>query len=211
MEPSLSPEAPGPLSDAEVDALFGLADVGVRAALAGDPSPSIVEATLVPALREPCGVFVTLEVAGELNGCIGTVQPVEPLGVAVARLAWSAALADPRLPPLTAADYPSLEIKLSAIGPLEPLPAASEAEVVGGLRPGVDGLVIRRGADHATFLPAVWPKLPDPLAFVRHLEAKMGLRPGRWPSGMQAWRYTATEYRRRAVDIVRPTGLSFAR
>lgn len=201
MGPSPSPKTYAPLGEAELDALFALADLGVRGELEGRPAPTIAVASLVPALREPQGVFVTLEVAGELNGCIGTVEPVEPLGVAVSRLAWAAAFADPRLPPLTAVDYPSLEIKLSLIDPLQPVPATSEAEVVAALRPGVDGLVIRRGTTPAVFLPAVWQKLADPLVFLRHLEAKAGLRPSRWPAGMRAWRYTATEHRRRAADI----------
>ena len=193
MEPSLSPE--------DLDALFGLADLGVRAGLAGRPAPKVDAATLAPALGEPVGAFVTLEVAGELNGCIGSIVPAEPLGAAVPRLAWAAAFEDPRLPPLTVADYPALEIKLSLIGPLVPVPAGSEAELAANLRPGVDGVLIRHRAGNATFLPAVWDKLPDHLTFLRHLEAKAGLRPGRWPDGMQAWRYTSTEHRRKAVDI----------
>ncbi len=204
MELSPSPETYAPLGEAEVDALLALADLGVRAGLSGHPVPTIELDTLVPSLREPRGLFVTLEVAGELNGCVGTIEPVEPLGVVVARLAWEAAFADPRLPPLTAADYPSLEIKLSVIGPLQSLPATSEAELVAALRPGADGLVIRRGTTRAVFLPAVWQKLPDPLVFLRDLEAKAGLPPGDWPTGMRAWRYTATEYRRRAVDLREP-------
>ena len=201
MGPSPSPETGAPLAEAELDALFALADLGVRAGLGGNPAPTIDVASFVPALREPRGVFVTLEVAGELNGCIGTVEAVEPLGPAVARLAWAAAFADPRLPQLTDGDYQSLDFKLSLIGPLQFLPATSEAAVVATLRPGVDGLVIRPGTTQAVFLPAVWQKLADPLDFLRHLEAKAGLRPGQWPAGMRAWRYTATEYRRRSVDV----------
>ena len=195
MEPSLSPE--------ELDALFALAGIGVRAGLAGHPAPGVDAATLASALREPAGVFVTLEVAGELNGCIGSVVPEAPLGAAVPRLAWAAAFDDPRLPPLTAAEYPSLEIKLSLMSPLEPVPAETEAELVAHVRPGVDGLLIRSGAANATFLPAVWQKVPDALSFLRHLQTKAGLRPDQWPRGMQAWRYTTTEYRRKAVDIDR--------
>ena len=195
MEPSLSPE--------ELDALFALADLGVRAGLARNPAPRVDAATLAPALREPGGVFVTLEVAGDLNGCIGSVVPEVPLGAAVPRLAWAAAFDDPRLPPLTAADYSSLEIKLSLISPLEPVPANTEAGLAAHLRPGVDGVLIRSGAANATYLPAVWQKVPDALSFLRHLEAKAGLRPGLWPGGMQAWRYTTREYRRKAVDIDR--------
>ena len=195
MGPSLSPD--------DLDALFGLADLGVRTGLAGRPAPTVDPSTLVPALREPAGVFVTLEVAGELNGCIGTVEPVEPLGVAVPRLAWAAAFADPRLPPLTAADYPSLDIKLSLMSPLIPIPAATEEEVIAILRPGVDGLLIRHGAANATFLPAVWDKLPDAVTFLRQLLVKAGLRPGHWPRDVRAWRYTTTEHRRKAVEIDR--------
>lgn len=195
--------APSPWSDTDLDALFALADLGVRAGLHGHRPPEADLASLAPALREPRGVFVTLEVDGELNGCIGTIEPDEPLGVAVPRLAWAAAFADPRLPQLSAADYPSLEIKLSLLSPLEPLPAGSEAELVAALRPGIDGVVIRGRGTQATFLPAVWPKLGDPLTFVRHLEDKAGLRPGHWPAGMQAWRYTAEERHRRAADISR--------
>ena len=193
MEPSLSPE--------DLDALFGLADLGVRAGLAGDRAPKVHPESLPVALRQPRGVFVTLEVEGELNGCIGAVVPVEPLGPAVAELAWRAAFADPRLPPLTPDDYALLEIKLSLIGPLEPVPAGSEEELGANLRPGVDGVLIRWGAANATFLPGVWAKLPEPVTFLRHLEAKAGLRPGQWPRGMEAWRYETAEYRRRAVEI----------
>ncbi|HTJ75592.1 MAG TPA: AmmeMemoRadiSam system protein A [Acidimicrobiales bacterium] len=193
MEPSLSPD--------EINALFALADLGVRAGLAGRPAPAVDAAVLAPALRQSVGVFVTLEVAGELNGCIGTIEADEPLGAAVPRLAWAAAFADPRLPALTPEQYRALEIKLSILTPLTPVPAASEEEVVAALRPGVDGLLIRSGADNATFLPAVWAKVPDPQAFLRRLEAKAGLRPGTWPAGMRAWRYQASEHRRRAVDI----------
>jgi uncharacterized protein len=201
MEPSLSPEAVSSLGEADVDTLFALADLGVRAGLAGKPAPTVDRELLAPALRQPAAVFVTLEVAGELNGCIGTIEPDEPLGAAVPRLAWAAAFDDPRLPALTRDEYEALEIKLSILTPMTPLPATTEEEVVAALRPGVDGLLIRKGAANATFLPAVWQKLPDPVTFVRHLEAKAGLLPGRWLPGTRAWRYTSTEYRRRAVDI----------
>ncbi|HVL05636.1 MAG TPA: AmmeMemoRadiSam system protein A [Acidimicrobiales bacterium] len=195
MEPSLSPE--------DVDVLFELADFGVREGLAGRPAPVVDPAMLEAPLRRHLGVFVTLEVAGELNGCIGTVEAVQEVGPAVPRLAWAAAFSDFRLPALTAADYPDLGYKLSLMTPLEGIPSGSEEEVLRALRPGVDGLVIRHGQATGTFLPAVWAKVPEPLEFLRHLETKAGLRPGHWPAGMRAWRYQADEHRRRAVDIPR--------
>lgn len=195
MEPSLSPD--------DIDVLFSLADFGVREGLAGRPAPVVDAAALDEPLRQHRGVFVTLEVAGELNGCIGTVEAVQAVGVAVPRLAWAAAFDDVRLPALAAGDYPDLEYKLSLMTPLEEIAAGSEQEVLVALRPGVDGLVIRHGSATGTFLPAVWAKVPHPVEFLRHLERKAGLRPGRWPAGMRAWRYQADEHRRRAVDIPR--------
>jgi len=196
MAPSLSPD--------DVDALFGLADLGVRAGLAGEGVPRVDREGLRPALRAPLGVLVTLEVGGALNGCIGSVVPADPLGLAVPSLAWRAAFADPRLPPLAAEEYPALEIKLSLVGPLVPMAAGSEGELLAELRPGVDGLLVRWGTANATFLPAVWHKLRhDPTTFLRHLWAKAGLPPGHWPPGMEAWRYETVDHRRRAVDIPR--------
>jgi AmmeMemoRadiSam system protein A len=189
------------VSPEDVDALFALADLGVRAGLAGQPAPQVDPEILLPALRQPQGAFVTIEVDGELNGCIGSIVAAEPLGVAVPQLAWKAAFADPRLPPLTPAEHPSTEIKISVLTPLEPVAAGSEAELLANLEVGTDGVLIRSGAANATFLPAMWDKLPDPLSFLRHLEAKAGLRPGHWPSDMEAWRYRSTDYRRRTVDI----------
>jgi len=192
------------LSPEDVDALFALADLGVRAGFAGHPAPTVDAQALRPALLELRGSFVTIEVDGELNGCIGSIVAVEPLGVAVPQLAWGAAFADPRLPALTPAEYPSAEIKVSVLTPLEPVPASSEAELLANLEVGTDGVLIRSGAANATFLPAMWAKLPDPLKFLRHLEAKAGLRPGHWPHPMEAWRYRSTDYRRRAFDISNP-------
>lgn len=195
MEPSLSPE--------DIDALFALADLGVRAGLGGRPAPQVDPHTARPALRAPQGAFVTIEVDGELNGCIGSIVGVDPLGVAVPLLAWKAAFADPRLPALRPAEYPSAEIKISVLSPLQPVPAGSEAELLSNLEVGTAGVLIRSGAANATFLPAMWGKLPDPRTFLRHLATKAGFRPGHWPSDVEAWRYQSTDYRRRTVDIDR--------
>lgn len=210
MEPSLSTEprdsaapteaCPG-LPDADLELLFALADRAIRAGLAGQQVPEIDVEGLPPALRQPLGIFVTLEVRGQLNGCIGALETDEAVGVAAARCAWEAAFADPRLPRLSIDDYPHLDIKVSILSPLTPIAANSEAEVLAHLRPGVDGLVIAHGRHRATFLPAVWAHLRDPLDFLRHLEQKAGLAPGRWPTGMRAWGYTSVEHRKAAADI----------
>lgn len=191
---------PPALDPAAADTLLRLGDAAVRAGLDGHPPPGVDTAELPAALTRPAGAFVTLLVDDELNGCIGTLEP-EPLGPAVARLAWDSAFADPRLPRLRWEDYEELTLKVSVLSELEPLDAASEEELLAGLRPGTDGLLLSAGGRRATFLPAVWEPLPDPVDFVRHLQAKAGLAPGVWQRGTQAWRYTAEEIGRRVRDL----------
>jgi AmmeMemoRadiSam system protein A len=178
-------------------ALIDLARRSIQAGLAGQTArvPDDAELEALPAaVRARRGVFVTVKVRGELNGCIGSLDARDPLAVAVPALAWDSAFADPRLPALTPADEDGLEIELSVLSPLEKMATVSEAELVAAVRPGVDGLVIGAGTRRATFLPAVWEALPEPLDFVRHLEAKARIRPGHWPEGMEAFRYTAQEF-----------------
>jgi AmmeMemoRadiSam system protein A len=174
--------------------LIDLALASVRRGLDGDGPTHVDTATLPPELNEQRGVFVTLLVDGELNGCVGTLFPTEPLGAAVARLAWDAAFADPRLPRLRWSDYERLSVKVSLLSPLQPLPPLTFEQLVESLQPGVDGLFIRIEGRQATFLPAVWEKLPDARAFVQQLQLKAGIPVGYWPSNAEAFTYTTREF-----------------
>jgi uncharacterized protein len=178
------------LDDSSRADLVGVAAAAIRCGLMGLPPDAAAWRDLPPALQQPAPVFVTVTVDGSLNGCIGSLRP-EPLAAAVSRLAWEAAFADPRLPALDRSQYARADVKISLLSEPEALDVASEDELVAALRPGVDGVIIASGARRATFLPAVWETLPDPVAFVRQLERKAGLRG--WPRGTQAWRYTSVE------------------
>ncbi len=150
-----------------------------------------------PPLRRPGAAFVTLELDGRLRGCIGTLAAVEPLVVTVADRARAAALHDPRFPPVEIAEVPRLDVAVSVLSPMEPLPVRGWDELRAAVRPGVDGLLIEAGHHAATFLPSVWEQLPDATRFLDHLWLKAGLTPRSWPPGMAVWRYTA-QYARRS-------------
>ena len=180
----------------DVDVLFDLATRSIDAGLAGRSAPRVETDELPHALRAPRGVFVTVDVDHQLNGCIGAIEPDEPLGAAVARLAWESAFADPRLPPLRADQRDRVTVQLSLLTEPQPIDATSEQRVIDQLRPGVDGLVLAAGARRATYLPSVWKALPDARSFVRELERKAGLRAGEWPPRMQAATYQSESYER---------------
>jgi AmmeMemoRadiSam system protein A len=132
--------------------------------------------------------FVTLRMQGRLRGCVGGLEAKYPLVVDVHRHAYAAAFSDPRFTPLTAAEYPRLDIHISVLSPHSPLPFEDEAELIAQLRPEIDGLIIALGDRRATFLPAVWESLSDPETFVAQLKQKARIPAEvRW---YQAWRYT---------------------
>ena len=149
-------------------------------------------------LRRPVGAFVTLNVHGQLNGCIGSIETDEAVGVSVARHAWSAAFADPRLPQLRRVDYDHLDIEISLLSPLAPIVARSRHALLEALQPGIDGLLIGAGSRRAVFLPSVWEQLPSPETFLTHLFHKAGLDPASWPDDLRAFGFTAEKFGRRA-------------
>jgi AmmeMemoRadiSam system protein A len=136
---------------------------------------------------------VTLERDHALRGCIGSLEPSRPLYRDVVRNA-ARAMTDPRMPPVTADEWPELSVSVSVLGPAEPMPARGLADLPRYLRPGIDGLILTAGRHQATFLPAVWDKLPDPADFVAALLAKGGWAPDRIPLEIRAHRYTVAEF-----------------
>jgi AmmeMemoRadiSam system protein A len=170
-------------------ALVALAVEAIAARLSGrHPRPGVPE---FPRLLALGASFVTLERAGRLRGCIGTVQARRPLYLDVLRNARQA-MTDPRLPPVTEADWPRLDVKVSVLSTPAPLPARTPTELAGRLRPGIDGIVLADGQRRATFLPSVWGKLPDPVDFLDALLAKGGWTG--WPDEVTAFRYTSAEF-----------------
>jgi AmmeMemoRadiSam system protein A len=196
MAPSLSADTQVGPGEAEV--LLDIAEDAIVDGLHDRPPAAPPVSALPRSLQEPRGIFVTLTVGGKLNGCIGTITGTEPLGHGVARHAWSAAFADPRLPSLRRDDYERLRIELSLLSPLSPVSAASRVDLLATLRPGLEGLVIAAGARQAVFLPSVWEQLPDPDDFLDHLQAKAGMPPRWWPPGMRGYRFTAQKFARAA-------------
>ena len=140
-------------------------------------------------MHESGACFVTLTQAGELRGCIGTIDPHRPLGEDVRANARAAALRDPRFAPLTAQELDQTRIEVSVLTPREELAFTSQADALRQLRPGTDGIVLEFGAHRGTFLPQVWDQLPTPDQFMAALLRKAGLPQGFWAPGVRLFRY----------------------
>jgi len=199
MARSPSPDAAGERPPAgHIDQLLDIAERSIVDGL-GNLRPTVPTLDELPGeLRRPVGAFVTLNVHGRLNGCIGSIETDEAVGVSVARHAWSAAFSDPRLPALRWVDYDHLDIEISLLSPLAPIVASSRDALLDVLEPGVDGLLIAAGSRRAVFLPSVWEQLPSPETFLVHLFHKAGLDPATWPDDLRAFGFTAEKFGRRA-------------
>jgi AmmeMemoRadiSam system protein A len=173
--------------------LRALARASIEHGLACGRPLEVDPAAYPPPLREVAASFVTLEANGTLRGCVGSVEAHRALVVDVAENAFGAAFRDPRFPPLARSELSGLALSVSLLSPLERLAVGSEAQLLAVLRPGVDGLVLRAGAQRATFLPAVWEDLPEPRRFLAALLRKAELPDDAWPSGAEVWRYTVRD------------------
>jgi AmmeMemoRadiSam system protein A len=177
--------------------LLALARGAIAAELEPDsPAPAPEPPDPLPGwLASPGASFVTLQLDGELRGCIGSLQPHRPLHEDVAHNARAAAFGDPRFGPLSDEEYPRVKLEVSVLSPLTPMPVADEADACARLRPGIDGLVLERGSRRATFLPQVWEELPKPEDFLRHLKLKGGWPGEYWSSDMKLFRYSVYKFR----------------
>lgn len=138
-------------------------------------------------LREIRATFVTLKIANQLRGCIGTTEAIAPLVVSVSDNAFASAFRDPRFQPLTHDEFNLVHIGISILTPNTPVAFTCEYDLFAQLRPGVDGLIIEKNNYRATFLPSVWEQLPNPEDFLRQLKLKAGMHLDQSPE--RAWVY----------------------
>jgi AmmeMemoRadiSam system protein A len=181
-------EAVGTGSGSYLDAAQRIALLGIaRRAVEG-----FVGSGTIPAeegargkLATPGAAFVTLTKNGRLRGCIGFTEAVAPLFKVVQECAVAAATEDPRFPPVTRKELPSLRIGISVLTPLFPI-RPEEVEV------GRHGLMVSQGRMRGLLLPQVpvewgW----DREAFLDQTCLKAGLPPSAWRHGATLEAFTA--------------------
>jgi AmmeMemoRadiSam system protein A len=185
------------LNREEQETLLTLAREAVTCAAHGDQAPEVDLSTLPQPLRETGASFVTLlGPSGELRGCIGTVEAFKPLAHDVQHNAVGSAQRDPRFYPVRPDELDGLEIELSILTPPQQIDFDDHEELLTKIRPGVDGLIIRKGWHRATLLPSVWEKIPDPLQFMSTLCLKAGLQSDEWREpGLDVYVYQAAKIR----------------
>lgn len=179
----------------------------IRSALRGNadpvgPAPDAAADAATPAppadpvFAQPAGCFVTLHRLDthELRGCVGRLDAVDPLLLAVRRAAASV-LHDPRFASnrVTIAELLRLEIEISVLSALQPTATPLDFDLLN------DGIYLTWGERAGCFLPQVaretgWDK---PRLLARLCVEKMGLPP-------DTWQDPAAELYRFTTEVVGP-------
>lgn len=130
--------------------------------------------------RKSGACFVTLKTGDKLRGCIGNVEPFEPLYKNIVRNAAEAAFSDPRFPPLSASELKNISIEVSVLSAPQIFQPKNTDELLKYLRRERPGLIMEKFGRRALFLPQVWEELPEPGEFLTHLCLKAGLKANEW-------------------------------
>jgi AmmeMemoRadiSam system protein A len=170
------------LTEAEGKHLVETARNPIKKALFNPKDKSETDSVSSPKFQEKRGTFVTLTINGALRGCIGHILPQESLIEGVRVNAISAAFRDPRFRPLSKNEFEMIKVEVSILTEPKPLPYTDANDLLSKLRPGTDGVIIRKGHYQATFLPQVWEQLPNKKDFLTHLCLKAGLAGDAWAS-----------------------------
>ena len=132
---------------------------------------------MTPGCMQVAGAFVTLNIEGELRGCIGTMVGRAALGETVKTMAKEAAFGDPRFEPLRKDELDLIEIEITVLGPMKPIASPAEIQI------GVHGVYFTYHGRSSVFLPQValewgW----DVPTLLENLCRKAGVAPNAWKS-----------------------------
>lgn len=131
---------------------------------------------------EKQGVFVTLNIRGELRGCIGYPEPVMPLFEAIIEAAKSAAFHDPRFAPLSKEEFEEITIEMSVLTKPEQIKVLKPSDYCKCIKIGEDGLIAQGGFHNkGLLLPQVFTEYnADPEMALCMTCQKAGLSSDAW-------------------------------
>ena len=124
------------------------------------------------------------------------MRTTQPLDLTVQQMARSAALEDPRFPPLSPEETERVRIEISVLGPLQPLNDVSKIEI------GRHGLMIRQGRASGLLLPQVPLGLGwDHRTFLEQVCLKANLPAGAWKEhDTRLWTFEAEVFGEQRPD-----------
>ena len=136
------------------------------------PKTEDLEIELTNNLKKNRGAFVTLHKEKQLRGCIGEILPRKPLYQVIIERTIDAAVNDFRFTQVAESELDDITIEISALTPPQRINSYKDIVI------GRDGILMKKGAKGAVFLPQVAPEQGWDLdTTLSHLSYKAGLEP----------------------------------
>ncbi len=163
--------------------LLKVARKTIQESLFGGKGVEKVDENLSPIFKEKRGTFVTLTMGGNLRGCIGHIVAQESLLEGIKVNAINAAFRDPRFNPVGKNEWDRVKIEVSILTDPKPLSYSDADDLLKKLRPGIDGVILKKGYYQSTFLPQVGTNCREKEDFLNHLCLKAGFDGNAWRKG----------------------------
>ena len=131
----------------EINQLFSIARNSIHKMLYENKRLTIDPSAISPNLKKNMGAFVTINIDGNLRGCIGRFTSTDPLYEVVNQIAIASAFDDTRFTPLSKEEFNKIKIEISVLGPLKKIKNISEIVL------GKHGIYIKKDFRSGTMLP----------------------------------------------------------
>ncbi len=138
-------------------------------------------------LKEKRACFVTLNINGQLRGCIGSIEARQELYKDVIENTINASKYDSRFGPVSKEEISKIKIEISVLTPLQKTSFKD-------IKPFEDGVMIKKGFKSALFLPQVWEELPSEEEFFSNLCMKAGLESDAWKSDLEYYKFQVENF-----------------
>jgi uncharacterized protein len=171
------------IDEADEKPLLSVARQALAARVAGDRPPEVV---CIGPLALRCGAFVSIHNGDQLRGCLGRLSPSSPLGATLVYLGGALADSDPRFPPVSEHELPSLQMEISLLTPERAISSIGEVMV------GQHGVIVEEGRSRGLLLPQVATEFGwDRETFLEHACVKAGLPRDAWRTGARVFVFEA--------------------
>ncbi|WP_239996513.1 AmmeMemoRadiSam system protein A [Photobacterium phosphoreum] len=135
-------------------------------------------------MLQSAACFVTLEVNGQLQGCIGSTIATKPLILEMHNKAIGSAYEDRRFMPLAEDQLDDLSIEVEVLSPLVIQPFSTEAELFEYLSHHKQGVQLTDRHVQTVVLPSAWRRGLSTLQFIQLLKQKAGWSANYWSDTM---------------------------
>jgi AmmeMemoRadiSam system protein A len=113
-----------------------------------DVSDALMDGLASEMTERKAGVFVSLKIGGQLRGCIGTIAPTQSsIAEEIIANGISAAVRDPRFPPVSLSELPELTYSVDVLGESEQVHSLSMLDIKRY------GVIISSGVKRGLLLP----------------------------------------------------------